>query len=212
MIKAVIFDMDGTVIDSTESDYLAWKKVFEEYEVDFSYQEYQKVLGAQGSEIVPMYLAPSVRQEALDKKEYYFKALVEERGLNFVPGVESLLEAIKDMNIKTSLATGAGKDKLTFIFEQVKMKEYFDVVITADDTKTGKPAPDVFLNSARRLNILPSDCVVFEDAENGVKAAKAGGMKCVAITTTHEKKKLQEADLIIRSYSEFDMQKFFGIF
>lgn len=213
MIKAAIFDMDGTVIDSTESDYLAWKKILEEYKIDFSYKEFLNVLGAKGAEIVDRYLDLGIieKKQLLDQKEEYFKALINERGLNLIQGIESLLTEIKELNVKTSLATGAGKEKLEFIFQKVNLKNYFDVVITADDTKTGKPNPEVFLRAAIKLNILPSDCVVFEDAKNGVKAAKDGGMKCVAIITTHPPNELQEADLVIKSYSEFDFKKFYSV-
>jgi beta-phosphoglucomutase family hydrolase len=212
MIKAAIFDMDGTVIDSTESDYLAWKKILEDYKIELSFREYLNVLGAKGSEIVNRYLDldTSETRHLLDQKEEYFKSLVNEKGLRSIQGVESLLNEIKGLNVKTSLATGAGKEKLDFIFQKVNLRNYFDVVITADDTKVGKPDPEVFLTAAIKLNTLPSDCVVFEDAKNGVKAAKNGGMKCVAIVTTHHPNELQEADLIIKSYSEFDFRKFYS--
>ena len=96
---------------------------------------------------------------------------------------------------------------MNFIFKRINIKDFFNVIITADDTDKGKPNPEIFLKAAEKLNIAPADALVFEDAKYGVEAAKNGAMKCIAITSTNKKEKLHQADLIIDKYSDLDINK-----
>lgn len=209
MIKAVIFDLDGTVVDSTAADYTAMKRAFEDVGIDFTYEEYVELVGEKGDEIVKI-KAPSLSQEEvkrlLDRKGEYFKDLIRTEGLEPVKGVEKVLKQIKEIPLWTALATGSEKDKLDFIFKKVKLEQYFDVVLTADETTNGKPNPEVFLNAVKKVFSAPEECLVFEDSVRGVKAAKNAGMRCVAIAGTTSKEKLKEADLIIDNFDDLDFK------
>jgi beta-phosphoglucomutase family hydrolase len=209
MIKAAIFDLDGTVIDSTANDYQAWKRIFEEYQVNFSYEEFIRVLGAKGSEIVGNHLDldDDELESMLSRKETYFKEMTNESGLQTIPNVEKVLEEIRRIPLKIALATGTGKEKLEFIFKLVDIRKYFDVIITADDVEKGKPDAEVFLKAAEKLGVAPGESFVMEDATLGVKAAKTGGMPCIAITTTRGRDQLAGADLIIDHYDELNIQQ-----
>jgi beta-phosphoglucomutase family hydrolase len=209
-IQAVIFDMDGTLVDTTELEYKAWHRMMQEQGVEFTHEEYIKVLGAKGSEIVKNHLdwEEEAIQEILQNKERYFKELVAQHGLDLIPGVEKLLQDIQQIPLKMALATGASRKKLEFVLEKLPIAQYFDAMITADDTQTGKPDPEVFLNAAKKLGVAPDSCIVMEDARNGAEAAKKGGMICIAITTTRGKDQLQKADLIVNGYNELDIRKF----
>jgi beta-phosphoglucomutase family hydrolase len=209
-IQAVIFDMDGTLVDTTELEYKAWHRMMQEQGVEFTHEEYIKVLGAKGSEIVKNHLdwEEEAIQEILQNKERYFKELVAQHGLDLIPGVEKLLQDIQQIPLKMALATGASRKKLEFVLEKLPIAQYFDAMITADDTQTGKPDPEVFLNAAKKLGVAPDSCIVMEDARNGAEAAKKGGMICIAITTTRGKDQLQKADLVVNGYNELDIRKF----
>ena len=201
--------MDGTLIDSTESDYIAWKKVFSEYNVNFSHEEYVRILGVKSSEVIKsrLNLEPKELESMLKRKITYFKEIVDEEGITVIPHVESFLKEIKRVPLKMALATGSRKEKLTLVFEKLKLKEYFDVLVTGDEVSKGKPGPEIFLKATERLNILPTECIVVEDAENGVMAAKNANMHCIAITTTTSRKNLQAADLIIDSFENLNIHE-----
>jgi beta-phosphoglucomutase len=209
MIKAAIFDLDGTIIDSTENDFLAWQRIFAEYRVSFPYEEYLSVLGAKGSEIVRNHLrlTETERESMLGRQEGYFKENCTARGLKLIPHMDKLLGGIRSLPLRTALATGSSDGKLSFIFEKVAIKAFFDVITTADTVQKGKPEPEVFLQAAGKLGIEPRECLVFEDAPLGVKAAKDAGMHCIAITTTHAEWELGQADLVVDSYQQLDLKK-----
>jgi beta-phosphoglucomutase family hydrolase len=209
-MKAVIFDMDGTVVDTTRIEYDAWKQIFDEQQVDFPYEEYIQVLGAKGAEIVKERIDMNEDQieELLEKKETYLKQLVEKNGLQLIPDVEKVLREIRKLNLKMALATGSSQEKLDFILERFQIRQYFDVFVTADDVENGKPDPEVFLKAAEKLNVPPQECVVMEDASNGVEAAKNAHMTCIAITSTRGKDQLEKADLVIDHYKDLSITEF----
>lgn len=207
MIQAFIFDMDGTLIDSTQMDYDAWQRAMREHDAEFPYEDYIAKLGAKSSEIARQYL--DISDEELDqlisRREEYFKQLVDEKGLSLLPGAEQFLQQIRNTHLKTALATGANQRKLDFILDKLPLRQYFDAFVTADDVSQGKPDPEVFVQAATKLGVDPADCVVMEDAANGLQAAKNSGMRCIALTTTRGADQLQGADLIVNGYGEIDL-------
>lgn len=209
-MKAVIFDMDGTVVDTTALEYEAWKRMLDEVNVVFPYEDYIQALGAKGSEIIKArYKADKSKIETmLHKKEVYFKELVSKKGLQLMPDIEKILEEVKGLNLKMALATGASHAKVDFVMQQFNIGHYFQVFVTADDVKKGKPDPEIFLKAAEKLGVPPQECVVMEDASNGVEAARNAGMACIAITSTRGKNQLQEADLTVDSYKQLSIKEF----
>lgn len=215
MIKAVIFDLDGTVVDSTSADFSALQRAFQDAGIDFSYKDYAELVGEKGEEIVRT-KAPGLSDHEvhnlLARKAEYFKDLVRKNGLEPVQGIEKVLKQIKEVPLWTALATGSEKDKLDFIFERVKLDQYFDVILTADETKAGKPEPEVFLNAGKQVFSNPEECLVFEDSIRGVKAAKNAGMRCVAIAGTSDKESLKQADLVIDNFDDLDFKELISQF
>lgn len=208
MIKSVIFDSDGVVVDTTEYDYEAWKKTLLENGVNLSMQEYKGFLGMKGQEVVKKCIvgvSDELAVEIYTQKENYFASLVDKRGVKTIPRVVQFIKKIK-RDVKIALATASPSRKIDLVMNKVKLKNFFDAIVTADDVKKGKPNPELFLKAAQKLGIVPAEGIVIEDAPNGVAAAKAGGFRCVAITTTHERKELREADYIINTFDEFKME------
>jgi len=211
MIKAILFDMDGTVIDSIKSDFEAFRKAFEQFHYNLSYQAYIEKTGARGEEIVAA-IAPELSAGEIEKllrqKEENFKTLARQNKPEAVKGIELILRRAKEIPLWTALATGAKRKKVDFILNRVEIAQYFDVILTADDVSIGKPAPDIFLAAAHKLHVQPSECIVFEDAEMGIEAAKRAKMHCIAIVNSTPKEMLQKADLVIENYADLHLEEY----
>ena len=210
--KAVIFDMDGTLIASTEADYLAWKKTFEDNGRELTYEDYFPLLGIKSADVVEkeLKLEGEKVDKALAKKLEYFEEIVATKGIDPIPFAEDLLKRLRKMPIKIALATSSRKMKMQMVMTKLDFLKYFDVLVTGEEVHHGKPSPAIYFLAAEKLGLKPEDCVVVEDAANGVIAAKDAGMKCIAITTTHAKAQLHRADVIIDSFENLNIQQLFA--
>jgi HAD superfamily hydrolase (TIGR01509 family) len=134
----------------------------------------------------------------VEKERVSYNALVEGK-MKSVPGV---IDAIKKLSkkYKMALATSSKLEEAEKVLSYFKIKKYFDEIITVDDVKNGKPDPEIYLLAAKRLNVPVEECVVFEDAAHGVDAAKAAGMRVVAVTTNLSVEKLNDADMILDNF------------
>lgn len=202
MIKALIFDLDGVVIDSADIDFKSWKMLFKDHELDLTYQDYKNFIGMKGTEIVKKYIKNAdnkILLELQNKKEAYFIQLAKEHGLEPTEGLREFLDSVKN-TYDIGLVTAATKMKAVNVLEMLGISNYFSVIVTSDDVDKGKPDPEGFVKAAELLSYKPKECVIFEDGVNGVRAAKNANMKCISITTTHTKEELSEADLVIDSF------------
>jgi HAD superfamily hydrolase (TIGR01509 family) len=144
------------------------------------------------------------------KKEEIYREMYKPQ-IKAIPGLEKFLEDLDKHNITMAIATSGIQVNIDFMFEHVPIKQYFNKIINSNDIEKGKPDPEIFLKTAEELGILPENCVVFEDSIAGVQSGKAAGMKVVALTTTHTKEELGEADLVIDDYRAIDFEKLTSI-
>jgi beta-phosphoglucomutase family hydrolase len=209
-IKGVIFDMDGTLIESTEADYRAWERVFNHYNRKLSFEDYIPLLGVKSADVIKKELGFTDEQKVkviLKEKLDYFFDFVTHNPIKPVEGAEAFLKSLADYPVKVALATSSRKAKVQMVLRQLDFLRYFEAIVTGDEVLNSKPAPDIFLLSAKKLGLKPEDCLVVEDAPVGVAAARSANMKCVAITETHKADKLSAADVIIDSYYESDLKE-----
>src|SRR5262245_10680850 len=172
--RGVICDMDGTLIETTEADYLAWKRLFAEYGKELTFEDYFPLLGMK-SEVVAksrLHLDEEGVKEALAKKMKHFTEIVSVHGIKIVPYAARLLQQLKEHNIRIALATSSRKNKMKMVLELTGLLPFFEEIVTGDEVSKSKPAPDIFLKAAEKLNLSPVECLVLEDAASGVKAAK----------------------------------------
>jgi HAD superfamily hydrolase (TIGR01509 family) len=141
-------------------------------------------------------------QMALTQKLVFFHEYIAENGIYPVPYADVFLKQIKQLNIPVALATSSRKAKMEMVMTKVELVTLFDAIVTGGDVKNGKPSPDIFIKAAEKLGVRPQDCIVFEDASNGVKAAKNAFMKCIALSSTQSPESLWEADLVIDSFKD----------
>lgn len=187
MIKACIFDLDGVIVDTAKYHYLAWKELAKGLSFDFTEKDNERLKGVSRMRSLDILLEIGKKEldeetklkfaESKNKKylEYILKMTPDE----ILPGVIDFLKDLKNNNIKIALGS-ASKNAMT-ILNQLKLKEYFEVVIDGTKVSKAKPDPEVFLKAAKELNVKPEECIVFEDAEAGVEAAINGGMACIGI-------------------------------
>ena len=140
-----------------------------------------------------------------EKREKILEDLFAKEEIKILPGFLRLVKSLKKNNIKIGLATSASKKFLIFILDKIDIKKYFNVIHCGDDVEHSKPNPEIFLLTAKDLDVNPKNCVVIEDSVNGVKAGKAAGMDVIAVTNTFSKKHLTEADIVLDSLEEINV-------
>jgi beta-phosphoglucomutase len=201
---AVIFDMDGVLSDTGPVHYQSWVKIAKEIGKSFSKEFFKTTFGRQSVPIIRDLVGNDVDEDLVrkwaDLKEKYYREMVRDIIVP-LPGVLRLLQELNNLKFKLAVGSSAPPENVDLLLNSLKIAHYFNVVITASDVKNGKPAPDVFLIASEKLEVVPSNCIVIEDAPVGIEAAKNAGMKCIAIETTHPAKELLAADLVISDLS-----------
>jgi beta-phosphoglucomutase family hydrolase len=205
--KAVIFDFDGTIVDTERIKLKSMKILLKDYNIDF--KKDPRLLGMSSIDYFNMlkskYNLNSDFDKMAEKREKILEDLFAKEEIKILPGFLRLVKSLKKNNIKIGLATSASKKFLIFILNKIEIKKYFNVIHCGDDVEHSKPNPEIFLMTAKDLDIAPKDCVVIEDSINGVKAGKAAGMDVIAVTNTFSKKHLTEADIVLDSLEEINV-------
>lgn len=195
MLKAVIFDLDGVVADSHPIHETAWKTLLSEaglrpdaINVDFLYAGHPR------REILKHYLGTlsdaEIERWGRRKDELYELSA---KKLQSKPGIPRTLTQLHNAGIACALATSAGRTRTIESLDHLGLAKYFSVVVAGEDVRKAKPAPDIFLLAAKKLGVEPRNCAVVEDSVAGVKAAVAGGIKCVGFTAPEQAEELREA-------------------
>lgn len=204
---AIIWDVDGTLVDTAEQHFRAWAKLAAEIGQPFTRADFAATFGMRNPEILRKLFFPDADDarcaELGARKEDLYRASVRDEGTQLLPGVASLLAAFAAAGWPQAVGSSAPPGNLDLLLGLTDTRRYFAAVVSGDDVRRGKPDPEVFLTAAAKLGAAPNRCVVFEDAVAGVEAAKAGGMACVAVTFVghHPAEKLRAAgaDLVVAS-------------
>ena len=203
MIKAIIFDMDGVIVDSIPMHLKIWKKMFNKRGIKFSNKIFEKYNGTSTYEIGKSLIEEFNLDETPDdivKEKLDYELIYREKEIKLFKESVDVLKKLKKQGYKIALATGSKRSILDFIINKFKIDKYFDAIAHTEEVKNSKPAPDIFLLAAKKIKVDPKYCVVIEDAVNGIIAAKKASMKSVAITTTFKKKVfLKKSDYIVDS-------------
>jgi beta-phosphoglucomutase len=186
---AVIWDLDGTLIDSVAYHWEAWRVVTEAEHFVYTHEQFVADFGKRNDEILRARFRTDLPDEevariALAKEERY-RHLVRTQGLKLLPGCADWLAQLKAGGWRQALGTSAPRGNIEAVFDALEIAQYFDVVMSSEQVKLGKPAPDVFLAAAERMGVLPENCIVIEDAPAGIEAAHCAGMKAIGVLTTH---------------------------
>ena len=214
-IKAVIFDLDGTLLDNNDVHLKAWKQYLKENKKQISDEDFKENISGRTNKdaIEHIYQKEMTEDEAskyyLEKEEIYRKMYRSD--IAPITGLQDFLEELHKHKIAMAIATSGIQVNIDFMFNHVPIKKYFKKIVNSGDVSKGKPDPEIFLKAAEALHVPTGNCIVFEDSMTGVRAGKSAGMKVVALTTTHTPEELKEADLVIKDYNEIDFERLMSL-
>lgn len=207
--EAVIFDMDGTMIDNMSWHNKAWEKFVSTRGInDYSEEFHKKYFGKRNEHILRdlfgQHLTDEEVESLADEKEAIYRDLYSS-DIKGVEGLDVFAKTVRKQGLKLAIATTASRKNREFALKALRLENVFPVIVGAEDVTHGKPDPEIFLKTAEQLNADPEKCLVFEDSSVGVRAGKRAGMTVVAVLTTHTKEELNEADYFIKDFTEIEL-------
>ncbi len=206
---AVIFDMDGVLVDNSEIHNRTWQMICRKYGKDISTNEIRSIFGGTNKIFVSRLLGKNDEKDinaiAIEKEALYRKLY--EETIQLPEGLLNLLIELKTYKIPMAVATSAPTENMDFVLDKLNIRNYFDVLVDETYVKRGKPDPEIYLITAKKLGLKPQQCVVIEDSVFGIQSALAAGMKVVGITSTFSVDKINQADIIIKSFREINVEK-----
>jgi HAD superfamily hydrolase (TIGR01549 family) len=210
MTKAIIFDMDGVLVDSEPFHVQIEKQQFLLNQITVTDEEHHQYMGV-ATDVMWKQLAErhsmNVSVEELTEQNRvesirFFSAVQE---IPVMPGLQEALENLSSKNYPMAVASSSFPEIIELILHRTGLKKFFKVVVSSQEAGKSKPEPDVFLLAAQKLGVLPADCLVIEDSKNGIKAAHAAGMRCIAYQGQGANPESQKkADAVIKNYSELE--------
>ena len=205
--RAYLFDMDGVLVDNCRYHVLSWLEFAKRRGGRLTEAQVVEWMGAPGRDyIVRMFdepMQPNRVEALLAEKEAIYRELYRS-SLQARKGLLGFLEGAKKANVPCAVVTGGPTENVDFVLDGLKIRDCFACIVDSSQYERGKPAPDCYLQAAAKLGVEPRDCIVFEDAVNGIAAARDAGMRVVALTGTNLRKTLEEAgpDKIVSSFDE----------
>ncbi|WGS65078.1 HAD family hydrolase [Marinitoga aeolica] len=214
MLEAVIFDMDGVITDTVPLHYNAWKKMFEKHGYYFDFNVYkEKVDGKprmKGISSVATNVDEKTLNQMAEEKQNYFLEYIEKTPPEIFQDTWNFIKELKKYKIKIAVASSSKNTKK--ILESLKIYDVFDTVVTGYDFIHGKPNPEIFLIAANRLNVSPENCIVIEDAIEGINAGINAKMFTIGIARHGNNKELSHANLVVKSLNEIKLDNLISIF
>jgi beta-phosphoglucomutase family hydrolase len=205
---AFIFDLDGVIVDSNPVHEEAWRRYMRRFGTDLDAAAIGRMFGRRNDEIVRDFFAGAplspeqVYAHGAAKEMLYREMMRSQLDRRLVPGIREFLDRHKAAPI--ALATNGEPANVAFVLEESGLRGYFRVVVDGHQVERPKPDPEIYLLAARLLDVLPQNCIIFEDSEWGLEAARAAGARVVAVTTTHSS--LDHANLDIDNFRNGDLE------
>lgn len=203
-IKGIIFDLDGTLIDTEEIYYLSWKEALKGFGAEFGTKEYLKYIGKgeyQVEEELKMKYNLKIEKGELIKVRHR-NILKKNLCIRLKPFAKESLEFFSK-NYRIALCSGSPRFAIDLLMEKARISSYFEIIVSRDDVKRNKPYPDIYLYTLDKINLKPKQCLAFEDTQFGLEAAKSAGLNCFALPHKFSKHQdFSKADQIMNSLKE----------
>jgi beta-phosphoglucomutase len=182
---AVLWDLDGTLVDSEDYHWRAWKETLDREGIAITHQDFLASFGQRNDAILGKWLAKDAPAQTIerigDAKEARYRELVRSQGLAPLPGAAEWIERLHHQGWLQAIASSAPRENVETILDALRFRDWFQATVSAEDVQAGKPDPQVFLLAASRLGAQPRGCIVVEDARAGVEAAKRAGMRSIGV-------------------------------
>jgi beta-phosphoglucomutase len=201
--RAVLWDVDGTLIDSAEYHWLSWREALAREKFALTRARFNASFGQRNDTILRSYFGADFPAAEIERvagaKEELYREMIGARGIEPLPGVLRWLARLRAEGWRQAVASSAPRANLDAIMAALNIADYFDALATAEEVERGKPHPDIFLAAAEKLGVPPARCVVVEDAPAGIEGARRAGCRTVGVLTTHD---ALDADVVVRSLEE----------
>jgi HAD superfamily hydrolase (TIGR01509 family) len=206
-MKAVIFDMDGVIIDSEPIHFEVDMQTMKDFGCNISKEELNKYVGTTNeymfTDIKNKYKLDKSAEEIINYRCELVKRKVIESDLMPIEGIIDLLKNLKAKNIPAAIASSSPRDFIEVVVSKFGIEDYFSCILSGEEVENGKPAPDIYVETAKKLRVKPEECIVIEDSKNGVLAAKKANMKCIGFKNVNSgEQDLSKADFIVNSIRE----------
>jgi beta-phosphoglucomutase len=202
MTRAVLWDLDGTLVDSEEFHWQSWEHALGLDGVRVTYEQFKSTFGQRNDRILRGWLGVESTDERISRiaeaKEAEYRRLAQVHGLTPLPGAAEWLVRLQADGWKQAIASSAPRQNVEVMLRALHLEPYFNAIVASEDVTRGKPDPQVFLAGAARLSVPPARCIVVEDAAAGVEAAKRAGMRCIGVSRTAR----LDADVSVKSLED----------
>lgn len=208
-IKAVLFDMDGVLVNTEPVHYRMWKEAFHNRGLEVSYDVYKGCIGTTDDYLMDLIWEHYGRDFRGDKKLLEERMAIEERvpkeeSYPEMPGVREMLQKLHEAGFLLAIASSSPVSRIETAVDYIGIRQYFSLLNSGENVARSKPAPDIYLDTAKKLGVEPAECVVLEDSENGSIAAVSAGMICVGLRNPDSgDQDLEKAKVVIHNLSEF---------
>ena len=203
-IQAILWDMDGVLVDTTELHFLTWARVFSQHHIPFSREKFQFIYGMNNRQAIAIlggeHLTDDFKDALSEQKETLFRQMLCEKEL-LLPGVKTWLEYFRSNGFAQAIASSAPRENIDAIVHSLGLRPFFDTTVSASALPS-KPEPHVFLEAASLVGIPPGRCVVIEDTPAGIEGARRAGMRCIGVATTNPPNALRAANLVLHRLSD----------
>jgi HAD superfamily hydrolase (TIGR01509 family) len=207
-LRAALWDLDGTLVDSAELHWLSWRDTLAAEGHTITYQEFLDTFGQKNDRILPGWLGKEASLERIrevgDAKEAKYRRLVQDRGLTPLPGAAEWLRILHAGGWKQAIASSAPRANVEVMLRVLGVETELDAIVSAEDVTAGKPDPQVFLRAAAAVGVPPERCVVVEDAVAGIEAARRAGIKAIGVSRVPG----FDADLVVASLEDLPAAAF----
>lgn len=208
MARAILWDLDGTLVDSAEFHWLSWRDTMAAEGVSLTYRQFLDTFGQKNDRILPGWLGPGAGADRIrrvgDAKEAEYRRLASVHGLTALPGASSWVRRLHAQGWQQAIASSAPGENVGVMLRALALDGMFEAIVSAEDVTRGKPDPQVFLAAAERLGVPRDRCIVVEDAAVGVQAARSAGMRCIGVSRAV----VLDADVAVSSLLELPADAF----
>ena len=208
-----IFDWEGVVVNSSSIHLTSWERLAEELHFELPPDHFERGFGKRNETIIPEILKWTESDELIrswgKRKEEIYREIAQSDGISIGEGAREFLSLIQQKKIRSVVGSSTERANIELAIQQHKLETYFEGLISSEDVSIGKPNPEVFLKAANVLGLPPSECLVIEDSPHGIEAGQRGGMKTLALTTTHPREVFSELkpDFIFSSLKTIDLDE-----